>query len=44
MIDAKIEPWAGNPLVAQVADGMKEQYRDAIVERAAEARLESNPE
>ncbi|CEH91657.1 hypothetical protein [Xanthomonas citri] len=44
MIDAKIEPWAGNPLVAQVADGMKEQYRDAIIERAAEARLESDPE
>lgn len=34
MIDAKIELWAGNPLIAQVADGMKEQYRDAIIGRA----------
>jgi hypothetical protein len=44
VIDAKIAPWADNPLVSQVAEGMKEQYREAIIERAAAARLESDEE
>lgn len=44
LIDAKIRPWTDNPLVAQVAEGMKEQYRTAIIERAAQARLESEGE
>ncbi|MCR6496280.1 hypothetical protein LJB71_08650 [Thermomonas sp. S9] len=39
LIDGKVQPWADNPLVAQLADGLKEQYRNAIIERAAEARL-----
>ena len=44
LIDAKVQPWADNPLVAQLADGLKEQYRNAIIERAAEARLASDQE
>jgi hypothetical protein len=42
LIDAKIKRWADNPLVAQVADGLKEQYRNAIIDRAAQARLEND--
>lgn len=38
-IDAKIEPWAANPLVAQLVDGLKERCREGILERAANARL-----
>ena len=41
MIDAKVKPWADNALVAQMVDGMKEQYRTAIIDRAAQARLEN---
>lgn len=44
MIDAKVKPWADNPLVAEVVDGMKEQYRTAIIDRAAQARLENERE
>ena len=44
MLDAKAATWANNPLVAQVIEGMKEQYREAIIERAAAARLEANDE
>ncbi|CAD1789041.1 hypothetical protein CPBF426_28110 [Xanthomonas arboricola pv. juglandis] len=39
-LDAKIATWADNPLVVQLVDGMKEQFREAIIERAAAARLE----
>lgn len=42
LIDAKVKPWADNPLVAQVANGLKEHYRKAIIDRAAEARLEND--
>ena len=44
MIDAKVKPWADNALVAQMVDGMKEQYRTAIIDRAAQARLENEQE
>lgn len=44
MLDAKAATWADNPLVAQVVEGMKEQYREAIIERAAAARLEADDE
>lgn len=44
MLDAKVLAWADNPLVAQVVEGMKEQYREAIIERAAAARLEGSEE
>lgn len=41
-LDAKVAAWADNPLVAQVAEGMKEQLRESIIQRAAAARLEGN--
>ena len=44
MLDAKAAAWADNLLVAQVVEGMKEQYREAIIERAAAARLEADDE
>lgn len=43
-LDAKVATWADNPLVVQLVDGMKEQFREAIIERAAAARLESDTE
>lgn len=43
-IDAKISAWTDNPMVEQVAEGMKEQYREAIIEKAATARLEADSE
>lgn len=39
MIDNRLGAWADNPLVSQIANGMKEQYREAILDRAAAARL-----
>lgn len=44
LIDTKACPWAGNPLVTQVVDEMKEQYRQAVIDRAAAARLEAEGE
>jgi hypothetical protein len=43
-IDSKAERWAENPLVAQVVCGLKEQYRQVIIDRAAAARLEASDE
>jgi len=37
-IDAKTGRYRGNPLVETVAKGLKEQYRKAILERAARER------
>lgn len=37
-IDAKTSRYHGNPLVESVATGQKEQYRKAILERAAKER------
>lgn len=44
IIDEKVAPFANNPVIAQLVDGMKEQYREAIIERASEARLLKNDE
>jgi hypothetical protein len=41
-IDAKVEPYHGNPLVKSVADQLKEKYRAAIFKRIAEARIAGN--
>ena len=43
-LDAKVATWENNPLVAQLAEGMKEQFRESIIQRAAEARLEGGDE
>ncbi len=39
IIDEKVAPFADNPVIAPLIEGMKEQYREAIIDRAAEARL-----
>lgn len=44
LVDTKARPRADNPLVSQVVGGMKEQYRQAIIDRAAAARLEAEGE
>ena len=44
IIDAKILPWASNALVGQMVAGVKGQYRQAILDRAAAARLEASEE
>jgi hypothetical protein len=41
-IDVKTRSYRGNALVESVAKGLKEQYRTAILVRAAKARSESN--
>jgi hypothetical protein len=42
MIDSRIEPHAANPIVGSLADQMKESYRENILQKAAEARLQSD--
>ena len=42
MIDERLGDYASNPIVAPMMKGMKERYRDAIIERAAQARMESD--
>jgi len=39
MIDERVGSAASNPIIAPLVTGMKEQYRKAILERAATARL-----
>ncbi|MCB2013315.1 MAG: hypothetical protein KDE67_00305 [Sphingobium sp.] len=39
MIDAKLGAYANNSIVSPMVDEMKEKYREAIIEKAAEARL-----
>ena len=40
LIDERLGPYASNPIVGPMAERLKEQYRDSIIERAAAARLE----
>nr|WP_320115654.1 hypothetical protein [uncultured Desulfuromonas sp.] len=42
MIDSRVEPHADNPIVGSLADQMKENYRENILQKAAEARLLSD--
>ncbi|MEG8223091.1 MULTISPECIES: hypothetical protein [Sphingobium] len=42
MIDERLGGYASNPIVAPMMEGMKERYRDAIIERAAQARVEGD--
>lgn len=42
MIDNRVEPYAENPIVGSLADQMKESYRENILQKAAEARLQSD--
>lgn len=42
MIDNRIEPYIDNPIVGPLAVQMKEIYRESILQKAAEARLQSD--
>jgi len=42
LIDERVAHYASNPLVAQLVEGVKETQREAILERAAAARLEKD--
>lgn len=42
LIDSRVEPFANNPIVRSLADQMKESYRENILQKAAEARLQSS--
>ncbi|MDV6333164.1 hypothetical protein [Asticcacaulis sp. 201] len=43
-LDARVASYAGNKTVMSIANDMKEKYREGILEKAAQARLESNDE
>lgn len=42
ILDERIGRFASNPIVAPLIEGAKESYRQAILEKAAEARLEND--
>ena len=44
IVDEKLGQYASNPIIAPLAANMKEKYRDAIIERAAAARLKGGEE
>lgn len=44
MVDEKLGQYADSPIIAPLAEQMKEKYREAIVGRAAEARLVEDKE
>ncbi|KAB2937876.1 MAG: hypothetical protein K8F92_13570 [Hyphomicrobium sp.] len=39
LIDERAGRYASNPIIAPIVQGMKEQYRQSILEKAAAARL-----
>src|ERR1019366_8445610 len=39
MIDDRLAAYSSNPIIGPMIDGLKEQYRNGIIERAAAARL-----
>lgn len=42
LIDQKVGRYADNPIVTPLIEGMKDQYRAGILEKAAAARLEGS--
>ncbi|SIN89529.1 hypothetical protein [Salinivibrio sp. ES.052] len=42
MIDNRVEPYVDNPIVESLAEQMKESYRENILQKAAEARLQAD--
>jgi len=44
LIDERISQFSENPMVAALVGSMKEQYREAILAKAAAARLEAEGE
>jgi len=39
LVDNRLGIYASNPIIGPLAAGMKEKYREAVLERAAAARL-----
>ncbi len=39
LIDDRLGSFRTNPIIAPLIDGMKEQYREGIIQRASSARL-----
>lgn len=44
MLDERVGRYANNELVAPMIDAAKEQFRDAIIQKASQARLEADDE
>ena len=44
IIDERAGRYASNPFVAPLIEGLKEQYREGIIEKAAAARLKEGDE
>lgn len=44
LVEARVDRWPDNPMIRQVADDLKENYREVILEHAAQARLEGPKE
>jgi hypothetical protein len=42
LVDERLGAYAANPIVGPLAESMKEKYREAIIEKAAAARLKGN--
>jgi hypothetical protein len=40
LVDERLGSYASNPIIGPLAEGMKEQYRQGILDRAAASRLE----
>ena len=42
MVDKKFENYASNPVAIDMADGIKAAYRQMIVDKASEARIQAD--
>ena len=44
MIDIKFEHYASNPVAIDIANGIKAEYRQMIIDKASEARIQADSE
>ncbi|WP_367110832.1 hypothetical protein [uncultured Psychrobacter sp.] len=44
MVDKKFENYASNPVATDMADGIKAAYRQIIIDKASEARIQADSE
>ena len=44
MVDKKFENYASNPVAIDIANGVKAAYRQMIVDKASEARIQADSE
>jgi hypothetical protein len=42
IVDARLGAYVRNPIIGPLIDGLKEKYREGILERAARVRLEQD--